>query len=106
MASGISTLDYVSHGRAGWRPQISARVAEAAHVGRRTLPENTAETRASGAVAAASAELFAEAADAVEVVRRLWDSWEDDAVIRTSRRAASSIATSSTTSTSRASSSA
>ncbi len=27
-------------------------------------------------------ELFDEAADAVEVVRRLWDSWEDDAVIR------------------------
>jgi alkanesulfonate monooxygenase SsuD/methylene tetrahydromethanopterin reductase-like flavin-dependent oxidoreductase (luciferase family) len=26
--------------------------------------------------------LFDEAADAVEVVRRLWDSWEDDAVIR------------------------
>ncbi len=28
------------------------------------------------------ADLFDEAADAVEVVRRLWDSWEDDAVIR------------------------
>jgi alkanesulfonate monooxygenase SsuD/methylene tetrahydromethanopterin reductase-like flavin-dependent oxidoreductase (luciferase family) len=27
-------------------------------------------------------ELFAEAADAVEVVRRLWDSWEDGAEIR------------------------
>ena len=27
-------------------------------------------------------ELFDEAADAVEVVRRLWDSWEDDAIIR------------------------
>ncbi|WP_375485376.1 LLM class flavin-dependent oxidoreductase, partial [uncultured Mycobacterium sp.] len=27
-------------------------------------------------------ELFDEAADFVEVVRRLWDSWEDDAVIR------------------------
>ena len=34
------------------------------------------------AVAAAVEELFDEAADAVEVVRRLWDSWEDDAVIR------------------------
>ena len=31
---------------------------------------------------ASSRELFDEAADAVEVVRRLWDSWEDDAVIR------------------------
>ena len=27
-------------------------------------------------------ELFDEAADYVEVVRRLWDSWEDDAEIR------------------------
>ena len=27
-------------------------------------------------------DLFDEAADVVEVVRRLWDSWEDDAVIR------------------------
>jgi alkanesulfonate monooxygenase SsuD/methylene tetrahydromethanopterin reductase-like flavin-dependent oxidoreductase (luciferase family) len=27
-------------------------------------------------------DLFEEAGDAVEVVRRLWDSWEDDAVIR------------------------
>src|SRR5205823_4298810 len=27
-------------------------------------------------------DLFAEAADYVEVVRRLWDSWEDDAEIR------------------------
>ena len=27
-------------------------------------------------------DLFAEAADVVEVVRRLWDSWEDDAEIR------------------------
>ena len=27
-------------------------------------------------------ELFDEAADAVEVVRRLWDSWEDDAIIK------------------------
>ena len=30
----------------------------------------------------AGVDLFDEAADAVEVVRRLWDSWEDDAVIR------------------------
>ena len=27
-------------------------------------------------------ELFDEAADVVEVVRRLWDSWEDDAIVR------------------------
>ena len=27
-------------------------------------------------------ELYEEAGDAIEVVSRLWDSWEDDAVIR------------------------
>jgi alkanesulfonate monooxygenase SsuD/methylene tetrahydromethanopterin reductase-like flavin-dependent oxidoreductase (luciferase family) len=27
-------------------------------------------------------EAFAEAADVVEVVRRLWDSWEDDAIVK------------------------
>jgi alkanesulfonate monooxygenase SsuD/methylene tetrahydromethanopterin reductase-like flavin-dependent oxidoreductase (luciferase family) len=32
--------------------------------------------------AAAAAQLWREAADAIEVVVRLWDSWEDDAVIR------------------------
>lgn len=30
----------------------------------------------------ADTELYAEAADHVEVIRRLWDSWEDDAEIR------------------------
>ena len=30
----------------------------------------------------AGVDLFDEATDAVEVVRRLWDGWEDDAVIR------------------------
>jgi alkanesulfonate monooxygenase SsuD/methylene tetrahydromethanopterin reductase-like flavin-dependent oxidoreductase (luciferase family) len=73
IASAISTLDYVSRGRAGWRAQLSARPAEAAHIGRRTFDEPGD---------ALVAELFDEAADAVEVVRRLWDSWEDDAEIR------------------------
>ena len=46
--------------------------------------------------------LFDEAADAVEVVRRLWDSWEDDAIIRDAAdRRATSIGTNCTTSTSR-----
>ena len=44
----------------------------------------------------------AEADDAIEVVSRLWDSWEDDAVIRDrAPPAATSTATSCTTSTSR-----
>ncbi|MEU0969581.1 LLM class flavin-dependent oxidoreductase [Streptomyces sp. NPDC005917] len=76
ISKAIATLDYVSTGRAGLRVQITARPSEAAHFGRRTIPpvdhfENPVVT-----------ELFDEAADYVEVVRRLWDSWEDDAEIR------------------------
>lgn len=82
IGSGISTLDYVSRGRGGWRPQISTRAAEAAHVGRRTFPEIDPRLPATPEVAAVVSGLFDEAADAVEVTRRLWDSWEDDAVIR------------------------
>jgi alkanesulfonate monooxygenase SsuD/methylene tetrahydromethanopterin reductase-like flavin-dependent oxidoreductase (luciferase family) len=72
IAKAIATLDYVSRGRAGWRVQVSGRPDEAGHFGRRVLPEGDELIR----------ELFDEAADHVEVVRRLWDSWEDDAEIR------------------------
>jgi alkanesulfonate monooxygenase SsuD/methylene tetrahydromethanopterin reductase-like flavin-dependent oxidoreductase (luciferase family) len=82
VASATSTLDYVSGGRAGWRPQASARPAEAAHVGLRTLPPFDPAHVDHPATAALLADIFEEAADAVEVVRRLWDSWEDDAIIK------------------------
>ncbi|RFU83997.1 LLM class flavin-dependent oxidoreductase [Streptomyces triticagri] len=80
LSKAVATLDYVSGGRAGVRVQISARPADAAHFGRRTLPHidgyETPGARES------VTELFDEAADYVEVVRRLWDSWEDGAEIR------------------------
>ncbi|MED7924595.1 LLM class flavin-dependent oxidoreductase [Nonomuraea sp. LP-02] len=86
VAIGIATLDHVSGGRAGWRPQISARSFEARHFGRRVFPPlEEVLNRPGGADLSAHPhvrELFAEAADAVEVARRLWDSWEDDAEIR------------------------
>jgi alkanesulfonate monooxygenase SsuD/methylene tetrahydromethanopterin reductase-like flavin-dependent oxidoreductase (luciferase family) len=69
ISKAIATLDYVSHGRAGWQPRVSATPHEAALFGRRNGSQSPDG-------------LFDEAADAVEVVRRLWDSWEDDAVIR------------------------
>ncbi|MFF5294403.1 LLM class flavin-dependent oxidoreductase [Paractinoplanes globisporus] len=73
ISKAIATLDYVSHGRAGWRVQVSGRAHEAAHFGRRVVgPLDDTQVR----------ELFDEATDYVEVVRRLWDSWEDDAEIR------------------------
>ncbi len=64
----VNTLDWVSEGRAGWLVGVSTTEAEARAFGRRDVaPPST---------------LWAEAADAVEVAARLWDSWEDDAEIR------------------------
>ncbi|MGZ8750826.1 MAG: LLM class flavin-dependent oxidoreductase, partial [Pseudonocardia sp.] len=75
-SKAIATLDYVSTGRAGVRVRISHRPDEAALFGRRAMPEGLL------ADADGLADLFNEAADYVEVLRRLWDSWEDDAEIR------------------------
>lgn len=66
-ATQLASLDYVSGGRAGWIATAEESAAAAAAVGR---------TSATGAA------LAQEAAASVEVSRRLWDSWEDDAVIR------------------------
>jgi alkanesulfonate monooxygenase SsuD/methylene tetrahydromethanopterin reductase-like flavin-dependent oxidoreductase (luciferase family) len=82
ISKAIATLDYVSTGRAGLRVQVTARPHEAAHFGRRTFPALDLTDRSSPQVQDLVAELFDEAADYVEVVRRLWDSWEDDAEIR------------------------
>ncbi|MGW1591588.1 LLM class flavin-dependent oxidoreductase [Streptomyces sp. NPDC002386] len=82
ISKAIATLDYVSGGRAGLRVQVSARRNEAAHFGRRSFPPLGAGDRDTPAGRALIGELFEEAADHVEVVRRLWDSWEDDAEIR------------------------
>ncbi|WP_329342120.1 LLM class flavin-dependent oxidoreductase [Streptomyces sp. NBC_00663] len=76
LSKAIATLDYVSTGRAGVRVQITARPHEADHFGRRTIP------RIDSYDSPVVTDLFDEAADYVEAVRRLWDSWEDDAEIR------------------------
>ncbi len=81
VSKAIATLDFVSHGRAGWRAQISSRPDEVGHFGRRSLASQPSGT--GGATTQPVAwELLEEAADFVEVVRRLWDSWEDGAEIR------------------------
>ena len=67
VSKAIATLDFVSNGRAGWQVRVSGTAHEAELFGRREVN---------------GANLFDEASDAVEVARRLWDSWEDDAVIR------------------------
>jgi alkanesulfonate monooxygenase SsuD/methylene tetrahydromethanopterin reductase-like flavin-dependent oxidoreductase (luciferase family) len=81
-SKAIATLDYVSSGRAGVQVRVSTRPDEAAHFGRRAIPPLDLRDRADPAVQQLIDGLFAEAADYVEVIRRLWDSWEDDAEIR------------------------
>jgi alkanesulfonate monooxygenase SsuD/methylene tetrahydromethanopterin reductase-like flavin-dependent oxidoreductase (luciferase family) len=87
LSKAIATLDYVSGGRAGVRVQIAGRADTAAHFGRRDIGRLSTEQPSTGRIAEPDvrrlvADHFDEAADYVEVLRRLWDSWEDDAEIR------------------------
>jgi len=82
ISKAIATLDYASSGRAGVRVRVSASPREAALFGRRTFPVLNLADRDDPAVRQLVAGLFDEAADFVEVIRRLWDSWDDDAEIR------------------------
>jgi alkanesulfonate monooxygenase SsuD/methylene tetrahydromethanopterin reductase-like flavin-dependent oxidoreductase (luciferase family) len=77
-SKAVATLDYVSTGRAGVQVRVSHRPDEAALFGRRTVPAGLLDVADPGGLA----DLFDEAADYVEVLRRLWDSWEDEAEIR------------------------
>jgi alkanesulfonate monooxygenase SsuD/methylene tetrahydromethanopterin reductase-like flavin-dependent oxidoreductase (luciferase family) len=82
LSKAIATLDYVSTGRAGIRIQVGARADAAAHFGRREIPPLDRDRLDDPEVRQLIADRFDEAADFVEVLRRLWDSWEDDAEIR------------------------
>ena len=68
VSKNIASLDFVSLGRAGWKLAVSTSEEDADRFGRKH--------------AAPLGELYAEASEAADVVARLWDSWEDDAVIR------------------------
>ncbi|MFI1911877.1 LLM class flavin-dependent oxidoreductase [Nocardia sp. NPDC020380] len=66
ISSQLATLDYASRGRAGWLVTDEPRAARAWGREPRVLEP----------------EIRRERTDSVEVARRLWDSWEDDAVVR------------------------
>jgi alkanesulfonate monooxygenase SsuD/methylene tetrahydromethanopterin reductase-like flavin-dependent oxidoreductase (luciferase family) len=68
VSSQLASIDHVAAGRSGWVATVTEASSAASAWGR---PVVSGATR-----------LHREAADAVEVVRALWDSWEDDAVIR------------------------
>ena len=82
LSKAIATLDYVSSGRAGIRVQVGARADAAAHFGRREVEPLRRDALTDPEVQRLITDRFDEAADYVEVLRRLWDSWEDDAEIR------------------------
>lgn len=66
LSSQLATLDYASRGRAGW---LAADDPGTAKIWGAT-PRTT------------ESEVRRERVDTIEAARRLWDSWEDDAVIR------------------------
>ncbi|MFE1795959.1 LLM class flavin-dependent oxidoreductase [Streptomyces sp. NPDC059517] len=68
ISSQLASLDHISIGRAGWVVSEETRPEAARVWGRRLVDGADARAR--------------ESRDGVEVVRALWDSWEDDAVIR------------------------
>jgi FMN-dependent oxidoreductase (nitrilotriacetate monooxygenase family) len=68
VARKLASLDHLSGGRAGWNVVTSMTEPEAANFG---LHEQVP-----------SAERYVRANEFVDVVKALWDSWDDDAFIR------------------------
>ncbi|WP_280259055.1 LLM class flavin-dependent oxidoreductase [Nocardia abscessus] len=68
LAKAIQSLDFATLGRAGWEVTVSEGDEQARAFGRKPAQD--------------AASLWHEADEAIEVVTRLWDSWEDDAEIR------------------------
>lgn len=80
VSTGVATLDFVSHGRAGVQVRLSFRDEEIHQTGPTYVePVDTLDALLGDGLAE---RLFDEGADVVDAVRRLWDSWEDDAEIR------------------------
>jgi FMN-dependent oxidoreductase (nitrilotriacetate monooxygenase family) len=65
LARRFASLDHISNGRAGWNIVTSSNILEARNFGIDALPDH--------------AERYARAAEVVEAVVALWDSWGDDA---------------------------
>lgn len=68
IARKFASLDHLSNGRAGWNLVTSSNEAEAQNFSRDAHP--------------AHADRYARAREFAEVVRGLWDTWEDDAFPR------------------------
>ncbi|QOZ36467.1 LLM class flavin-dependent oxidoreductase [Bradyrhizobium sp. CCBAU 53421] len=68
LARMFASLDHLSRGRAGWNIVTSGYKFEAQNFGESQLPDH--DTR------------YARAKEFVQVVKGLWDTWEDDAFVR------------------------
>ena len=68
IARKFATIDHISGGRAGWNVVTSQHVDEAGNFGRDQHMDHALR--------------YERAEEFVDVVSGLWDSWEDDAVIR------------------------
>ncbi|MGN9759078.1 LLM class flavin-dependent oxidoreductase [Streptomyces sp. SD31] len=67
LARKFASLDIVSGGRAGWNIVTTAGAEAARNFGLEAEP--------------AHAERYARAAEFLDVAQKLWDSWEDDAIV-------------------------
>jgi alkanesulfonate monooxygenase len=68
VARKFASLDHISGGRAGWNVVTSANLSEAFNFGREEHFEH--------------GERYDRALEFTEIVRGLWDSWDDDAFVR------------------------
>lgn len=71
VARRMATLDFLSHGRAGWNIVTTVEPAVAGNFGDRPHPP--------------AADRYDRAGEYVEVVLKLWDSWQDGAAIMSRR---------------------
>lgn len=68
VARRFASLDHISGGRAGWNVVTSTSSIEARNFGFEKIMDHDRR--------------YERAEEFVDIVRRLWDSWEDDAIIR------------------------
>ena len=68
IARKFASLDHISGGRAGWNVVTSSNISEAYNFGREQHYEH--------------GERYDRAVEFVDVVKGLWDSWDDDAFLR------------------------
>lgn len=67
IARRFASVDHVSEGRVGWNMVTTADLASARNFGRQDVPDHQ--------------QRYARAGEFAHVVKQLWNSWEDDALV-------------------------